>query len=84
MNKRIVVGSSTIYQWTQEESHPPVHLVIGRQTLVQTLEPAEPENSKPAQVTLTMFRKKPGDAELDRFPLTRENLQKSILPEGRF
>ena len=68
MNKRIVVGSSTVYQWTQEESRPPVHLVIGRQTLVQTLEPAETENSKPAQIPLTMFRKKPGECWTGQIP----------------
>ena len=35
-----VVGSSTIHQGTQEESCPPVHQLIGRQTSVLAAKPA--------------------------------------------
>ena len=34
------IGSSTIHQGTQEKSHPIVHQVIGKQTLILTIDPA--------------------------------------------
>ena len=34
------VGSSTRHQGTQETSHPTVHQVIGKQTLILTVDPA--------------------------------------------
>lgn len=66
MNKR-VVEYNTIYQWTWEKS---VYLVIGRPTSVQALEPAEPVNSKPAQIPLTIFRKK-------QIPHSQERIRRS-------
>lgn len=38
------VGSSTLRQGTQKESHPPVHPVIGRQTLSRLQNQQEPVN----------------------------------------
>lgn len=57
----------------QEKSCPPVHVTIGRQTSVQSLETVEPANQSGTN---------PGECWLWQIPT--HDLQNSIFPEGRF
>ena len=65
-----VVGSSTIHQNTQEESHPPVHLVIGGQVLVGVMELAKPANLP--QPLSTVVGGNMEYEDLGRYPQTRD------------
>ena len=67
-----VVGPSTRYQGTQEESRPPVHLVIGRQTSIRAAGPP-----LAAKETLE-------STDVGKYPRMKKILWKSSLPEGRF
>ena len=57
------VGSSTICQGTQRESHPAMHLVIGRQTSVPALDPAVAR--EPAQAPFSCCMETPENTVLD-------------------
>lgn len=76
-----VVGSSTVYQGIWKESHPPVHLVGGRQISVWAVELEEPANlPQPLSPQSKTNKQTMESADLVRYPQTREILQKSRLP----
>lgn len=64
------VGSSTICQGIWEESHPPVHLVIGGQVLVGVMELAKPANLP--QPLSTVVGGNMEYEDLGRYPQTRD------------
>lgn len=68
----VAMESGTIHQGAQEESCPPVHLVIGRQTLTWAVETC---SNKPAPIRLTAVGKKNlKSVDVDRYA---EKIEKS-------
>lgn len=74
-----VVGCSSIYQRTWEESHPLVYLKRGRQIVVQAVEQEEPANLP--QPFLPQSGKDQKNADLVQYSQIRQNLPKSRFSE---
>lgn len=76
------VGSSTIHQGAWEESCPPLHQEIGRQTSVTAVDPAEA--AELALASLSLSPGAPENSDLDDHSWMREPLMKFRFPEEKF